>query len=636
MSYYERTYELPQLTEVGYGRMWPAGTHQIVKELVGFRNNREQPGFLSRYEHGINLIRLLWPNDVALYVNYDGVIIWNHFFLDIFKSCCEGKALGLTGCASSGKTFAVAVYAILMFMCRPTRTSIMVSTTAGSDAERRVWGEIKRLHQSACQIFALGTPIEYLKVITFDPSLEIGGKKEVKERDIKNGIMLVPIPGGSEGQRAMGKIIGTKNEIVIWIIDELPHMIANVLDACDNLISNVFFQLVVIGNANRKDDPHGEFCTPRDGWESVTQLTERWIANNGATILNLNGQKSPNFHPLVLNKLGTKDIQDANKSLMPFRYLWNPISDEQLAFKRGLGSVESGRKSLGYVRFAVGFWYGEDTTITILTEAQVLLHKANEPLLDRGWKKSTFLAGFDPGWSAGGDSNELCIGELAWDDREQQYLVVPNNAISLEVQTGNREDFRQNIASRVVDACIAKDIKPENLFMDINGDGGLMLAAITKEWTQKSGTFSQPTGLSSLEPCDDSSEYFNIVTQYWYQAAKAVSTGKLRGFNARSGYAQDLFSRQYESVSKGRMRVEDKKSFKKRKRRSPDAGDSFCYLVEGAKRLGFDISVIEGLSNQNELELESPHGTRAFSQEHSQLDEESYASHQFQMDYDLD
>ena len=141
--FYNYKFKLPELVDSDYGNEWPQGrggitASQVTKELVGFRLNGSRAGFLSRFEHGLNAIRLIWPNEVKLfrvwthYKTGEKVVIWNHYFIRCFKALCSGSYVALTGCSSSGKTFACAVYALLMFISNPIETMIMVSTTPGS------------------------------------------------------------------------------------------------------------------------------------------------------------------------------------------------------------------------------------------------------------------------------------------------------------------------------------------------------------------------------------------------------------------------------------------------------------------------------------------------------------------------
>lgn len=597
MSYFiDRDYgsDFPDIDDHDYGQseLWDrlkkngGNLSQIAKELIGFRLNGKKAGMMSRYKHGLNLLQLLWPKEIALWVDWTDRRtdkthrIYNHCFLEIFKACCNGNRVGLTGAGATGKTFAVAAYAILMFMADPENITIFVSTTSSSDAERRVWGEIKSLHTAASQRFPVGTCIDYLKSITFDPGRELEGRRDVKERDLRNGIILIPIPKGEEGQAAVGKIIGTHQKKLIWIIDELPHMITQILDSEANLMKNMWYQLIGIGNANLKTDPHGKLCEPRAGWKSVSVATESWTSIDGADVVFLHGERTPNYHPAV-----DQAMQEASD--YPFPYLSNEGMNRKVAMRYGRGDETRGRNSIEYIRFGIGFWKGDSSVNRILSPELIYENRAN--LKEVVWGEDGYitLCGADFGFTSGGDKNSATFAKLGRDSDGNQRLVFEEESVIITAQADDRVSFRKLIAKSFVAECKQRGVKPNQFGCDINADGGLMMQEIMREWNT-----TEIVGLSSLEPSTDD-RYANIVTQYWMSMTDVVATGNVRGFNTESNYAADLFEREYRSMLRGLIAVETKKEMKKRIKRSPDCGDSAAYVAHMSIRHGFDISIVE-------------------------------------------
>lgn len=621
-----KTYSLPRITENDYGVSWPSSCEggevdQVTKELRGFANP-EAFGFESRYRHGLRLIQMLWPKEVKLYAvveHYgtgDSEVVWNSYFMDAFAAMCGENRVSLTGCASSGKSFAVAVYCILMFMSAPTETTIMVSTTAGTDAERRIWGEIKVLHSALSDVYPVGTLIEYLKCITFDPRQEIdvrGGEGKLDfKRDLGTGIIVIPIPKGGEGDKALGKVIGTHSPRVIWAIDEMPHMMDGILRPESNLEFNTFYQLIVIGNANRKLDPHGKISEPAGGWESVSMADDGWVAGDGTRVVFLHGERGPNLHPAV-------DPGLTDKSALPFPYLSNRIAIRNVALRNGYGKTDeeriaNGKLTIDYMRFAIGFWYGDDVAQTVLSSAYVKEHGADSEIFEWSHSARVKVAGFDPSFSAGGDKNVLATAEIGSDSKGAQILSI-GKSYAIKATAEARDSFRKEISKSVVDRCVAEGVLPENFFMDISGDGGLMALEINDEWGDRLHRQVRINGISSLEKTgDEDDRYFDIVTKLWFQVQRAVATGRMRGFDIRSDYAKDLFERMYESVGRGVVRIEPKGNkkttagggFRARMGRSSDDGDAFVYCLEGAKRRGFSLSAhpvdIVGAGRRREIE----------------------------------
>ena len=71
-----------------YGLGFPAEMNQLMRELTLFRETWNGPvaTSLERWEHGINIVRMLWSNDhVKLHAKCQGYTIWNTYFLNTFK-----------------------------------------------------------------------------------------------------------------------------------------------------------------------------------------------------------------------------------------------------------------------------------------------------------------------------------------------------------------------------------------------------------------------------------------------------------------------------------------------------------------------------------------------------------------------
>lgn len=581
-------FTLPKIIENDYGRIWPNGTPQHIKELSGFRSNGGE-GYDTRLRHGLRLVRMLWPDQVSLYkkvVHYktgETVIVWNSFFMRTFRACCENKRLALTGCSSSGKTFGVSVYALLLFMSNPKNSTIMISTTSGSDSERRVWGEIKDLHNALPDEARVGTLIDYLKVITFDPGKELMGSRDVRERDIGSGVMLIPIPDGSEGEKALGKIIGTKQKdgFVVWIIDELPNMMEGVLRGESNLLSNPWFQCIGIGNAKAKTDPHGAMCEPMDGWQSVNESMDEWDGKSGTKVLFFHGERSPNYHPAV-------DPNLPDRGGLPFPYLSNRIFVREVAGLNGRGDEDLGRQTIDFLRFAIGFWPGDSVSNVIVSEQMVRSKKADNLNVSWGQEPLKKVAGFDPAWTSGGDSCELSVGTIGKENGKMIVLCQKDTIRFISRVKGSgeekNEEFRRDISNQVVDYCRENKILPENFGMDTSGDGALMYREIVRAWGS-----SEVVAISSMEKARNP-KYKDRVTQYWYQCADAILSGSVKGFSLSSRYFRDLSRRTYNAIGLGIVKVEKKSDFKKRFKYSPDCGDAFSYMMEMAVRNGLEIS----------------------------------------------
>jgi len=598
-----KEYKIPDITKpLDYGGNWPEGTSQLAKELCGFSNSfkkGKRGNFKSRYYHGLKIIQMLWPNEVEIFKviklpSGKKVRIYNNYFLDVFKFLCKNRNAALTGPASSAKTFGTAIYCLLCFYSSPTDTTVLISTTSGSASERRVWADIKSLHDSS-QFeengfeTKYGTIIPYLKCITFDPS---GGKDKKEVRDLRNGVIVIPIANDSNGDKALETIMGTKNSRVIWVVDELPVMPKGTIRGRTSLISNPYFQFIGIGNAYRKLDQHGSLCQPKRGW-AVYKLSilekkriEEW---DGATckVLFLHGKRSPNFSPLLneiheihenrilqLTEDGDTEIEITPEDY-PFPYLANPFTEEQIAISNDpiQGKIEVGRKTIDYMRYAIGYWMDAGQENVVMTPEQVQQAGADAPLdIYSGEYDIDKFAALDPAFTIGGDKCILAVMNRGRDTKGEYQFSITTEEVIPTVEEG--EDFKDRLAYCTAKRLYDLGIKPDCFGIDASGDGGIIAQYIMKYLKVFYGDDAMSIILiSSLGKADDS-RWYNKVTEFWMNCAKALSIGEWREFDTMSGYAQDFFQRTFENVGRDVKQLLPKKKFKELFGHSPD-----CFIA---------------------------------------------------------
>ena len=574
-----------------YGIKWPVvngwQTSQLVKELYCIKLSRipsKNTGVRGTFYHMINAVRMLWDETIDIFaiasqdITYTGKDekVFNTYFLNALSFCCRNKSCCLTGPASAAKTFAVSVYNLVSYYSDPCSTMCMISTTSGAASEARIWGDIKELHRTArfdlhsMRRADMGVIIDYLKCLTFDPDVPMNPSDDssgASSRDLRNGVQVIPIPKDSKGEQALNTIMGRKNSFVFWSIDELPAMMDGVLRPRSNLIHNPFCQIIGIGNAHVKTDPHGVACRPRGGWKNK-DINENgskvWEAET-LDVIYLDGEESPNDSPLIDQ---SKVVVSLN---FPFPYLSNSLSRRETAKVNGNGDIERGKLTIDYMRFAKGFWYGSSVENTIISDEFVESYNADDVPLPYKDGRFDSYASLDPGWASGGDANSVTIIKCGVNVHGRPQIEVENESLQISPLSTDRGEYRRLVAKELVRILKGRKVRINNFCIDINGDGGLMLAAITEEYGE-----SGAMGLSSLEP-SSSDKYADRVTQYWFSVREMIETGFVRGFNLNSNYSEDLKSRRFSSVTQGKVKVETKKEMKKRIHRSPDNGDSFSY-----------------------------------------------------------
>ena len=476
----------------------------------------------------------------------------------------------LTGPASAAKTFGVSVYMLCSYYASPTEAMGMISTTSGAASEGRIWGDVKRLHRLAqfdknrISRDGMGKIVDYLKCVTFDVTEGDGG---AGQRDLRNGIQVIPISKDAKGEAALDTIMGRKNTFVYWVVDELPAMMDNVLRPRRNIESNPFCQIIGIGNANKKSDPHGKACEPLNGWSDPACLPDKSKVWKGKLydVMFLSGEESPNDSILIDQSKIERKIN------YPFPYLANRISRNAIAKDAGYGDIERGKFTNDYNRFGLGYWYSSTMDNTIVTDEFVDFNNASQPPVSFNSSGFHTYAAMDPAWASGGDDCSVTFIKCGIDAFHNPQIEIAGESLSISPLVSEREEFRKAVAKEFVKLCKERGVQIRDAGMDTNGDGALLYKEVISEWKQ-----SGLQALPSLEPATNKM-YVNRVTEYWFATRDLISTGFVRGFDKESNYANDLKARLYSSVGKGLVCVEKKKDMKIRIGRSPDHGDSFSY-----------------------------------------------------------
>lgn len=564
---------LDDVAQDDYGVQWPSGTLQYFKELYAY-----SVGGMDGHEaawHMINAIKLDLPHIIMA---KDGYI--NTTFLRVVYEWVLEPDLAIAGAASSGKTLPVAVCIYEDWKAAPSTTLSFVCTTSLGASEDRIWGAIVKQFNN-CK-YPCGTYIAHKYVISWDNL-----SPDASDRDYNAAIKALAIPPGEEGRKAVDTTRGRKNKRVRMVFDELPEMGGYATMALVNLESNsgeTELRATYIGNPHLKSDAHGQMCEPSDarGWKSIDKTTEKWKTRTGVGIF-MNGEWSPNF-------------QAPPGEPIPFPFLTNRIT-----LKKMLKRCHGNRESIEYYRNAVGFWPDSSVSQTVLSLEIIEQKEADKRTKWKGTGRKK-VGGFDTGFSRGGDLCVLQIGEVGLNVQSRNVLQHFKEYIIMPPASGV---FEEEIARQLVDICIAENLHPDNLGMDISSDGGKVYREIVRYWLNLGNKkAANVAALSSMgKPSDRivsnvdsrkcSEAYDRKVTEYWMMVREGVMTQNIMGIPLVEGeeneLVDELCSRLYEIKSK-KFCVETKDDMKERIKKSPDRADAFAYMVEMARRIGLSFT----------------------------------------------
>ena len=97
-----------------YGYEWQTGTDPLMLEFKMIRMADEKP----KTVHYLAAHKLIWPDDAQ-----------HRWFVLGMKTIVENKVSVFLGCASSSKTYIMAVHALIDFFCFPETSLALVSST---------------------------------------------------------------------------------------------------------------------------------------------------------------------------------------------------------------------------------------------------------------------------------------------------------------------------------------------------------------------------------------------------------------------------------------------------------------------------------------------------------------------------
>lgn len=589
-----------------YGTRWRGGVgleYDIEIEIACIRKGGKWqsaygPAGLGLAEHYKRLDRLLWPTDV-----------WDEWDEMIDTELCAGGVVGLAGGSSSGKTHGMAKFALKLYVCFPDSTTILISSTTLESLDRRIWGEILKYWKMAKERYPNfpGVLTESRREITTDG-------KEIEGRDRRNGIKGVAAKKGNQWV-GLGDLIGTKNAHVALLSDESGMMPPGFFDSGGNLRSNDWFLQAAAGNPKDPLDSFGQLCEPKSGWDQLVQeKTQIWKTRDPlGRVIRLDGTDCPNL------KYGPG--KEPCKSKLTWRY------------------VKEIEQTYGKDSWKWDMWIRARFPINVMSKRLFIrkfcerFRAFNEPEWTEG--RVTKLMSLDAAFGAiGGDrcvAMELRFGptqdsqatgegvSVSVDSRgrlilggaTKQRLALVKTFI-VPVVSGGQILPTFQIVNWCKHYCEENDISPSHFFFDASMRGELV-AAFMQSWSTQVVAIDfggqcteRPDPENPAKKARDS--YWKFVTELAFALRAVIAADQFRGMTL--DVVREAEMRAWDQVSQGgssRVIIESKTETKERMGWSPDCLDCLETGVEGARRLGFQISKLghnltRSSSGQNELE----------------------------------
>lgn len=530
-----------------YGREFPLGTSLLDIELVAYRFGFDvETGGLGKAAHFKRIVQHLWGKDSRKQ------FIWHPWADDMNEEACRHHYLGVSGSGSSGKTDFFAVKGIVDYICAPQNTLVLMTSTSLKEARKRIWG--------ACLDYWSAVPGLPGKVIDSMGliRLQTGDGKAKEKFSDRCGISLIAAEKKQE-REAIGKLIGLKQQRLIFIGDEMPELSEAILEACyTNLSLNPEFWLFALGNFKSIYDPFGQFTKPKGGWGSITVDDREWETERGLC-LHFDALQSPNW------------IAGENK--------WPIIKVESIQ----AAIDHEGMESPGFWRMFRSFPCPGGSEQGIYSEADIIKFKAEEIPIWEGGKIR--VAGLDPSFTLGGDRAPLVFGWYGRDSLGRMVICADKEVVLSADVTKKEEPFSYQIARQFRDVCEAEGCLPENAAYDRTGAGGPFGDIVAEEWSPKvlgvqfGGKASElPFSALASEPAVN--KCANRVSELWWIGLEFLRNRQLKGIFP--SLAREMCARQYETEKGGqlRLKVESKEDMRSRIGKSPDTADAFFIMID--------------------------------------------------------
>lgn len=344
------------------------------------------------------------------------------------------------------------------------------------------------------------------------------------------------------------------------------------------------FKGVFVGNPIGEGDPLDKLAEPLEGWDSLPEVTKTstWKNRMGGTTINLVGSDSP-------------AIRHPGK----YPYLIDQSDIDYIVGYWGRDSAEYWNQAEGVRRPGVSLR-------RVVTRDMVNKFGAQDEVV---WSVKPTIKGYAIDASYGGDR---CIGgpfEFGADINGHQVIsfgkpkVIPIKIYPKNTPEDQRILPEDQIAEYAKADCEALSIPSANVFHDATGRGSLG-SAFARLWRHDTnpiefGGSATPRPVLSdlfiydeklkqkrLKRCDE--HYSKFVSELWFSVRYVIEGRQSR--NLPNEAVDELCAREWKRVRGDRIEVESKEDMKPRFGRSPDIGDWVSIAVEGARRLGFQIT----------------------------------------------
>jgi hypothetical protein len=464
-------------------------------------------------------------------------------------------------------SFDYAKIAWLFWLANPSNRAVVIASTTLDSLSGRIWGYLSNLRQE------MTLPLQHTYFRGKPP------KVLYNREDTIHGIFAVAAKKGDDATAISNWIGRHPKKGLMLILDEGPDLPVSILGAVPNLEGNQeFFQCAIIGNSLSKFDLHGSLSTPEDGWNSVdpkTMTKWRTTQKNGVCLF-----FSCYDSPAIREK-------DPSRKIELEKFLINRSGIEEAKITYGEGSES-------FYRFILGFWAGDASDETVISESFLAEYGVRKTAHWSGLHQLHVVGGLDPAFSSGGDSCILRLavlgqdiaGNIVMDYRGEDLLF------RIDINAKKKESVEKQIAKGVLKIMDRFNMSLSDLAIDCNGQG----RALGEVLRLTAGTIEEPFKIYSVKFGRQGTDSFDVTIkttlELWTDFREFITHDQIRGLDLTA--MRQLTSRLVE-VKGTKRTLESKVEYRKRMgailpslAKSPDEADSAALALQAAKlRYGF-------------------------------------------------
>lgn len=539
-----------------YGLLWPLESTDLSIELACYRDPAKYPTGNTGEGHLRNAFKIVWPN-----------FKWNDWCDRMIWAWCNYRLIIVIGHTRASKSYFFAFVALLDYLAAPRETATTFTTTKFDALKIRMWGDLMRAIETSS--------IRDTIALTFK-STSTQNEMTVKYRgSAADDKFMIQGVATDSADKSAGKIRGQHADRRRIFGDEAQDIAPAMFMAILNAMSAPDFKGVLLTNPVEKISDFGEWCKPKNGWDSIHDTDLQWeLEKPHGICLHFDGLQSPNIR--------------AGRTLFPYMLTEEYVNNIK---------ASKGEDSLEWWMYIRGF-FPPDGMVAKIWPSATIERARNDETFDYA---PTPFGTLDPAFDHDNCAVHFGVmGKL----RGEKWCAAFRETVVVKVKVSPGEPEKDyQIARECIRLCKERNIKPEDFIMDMTGNARGIYAIMRNEWvpgkqSDVQGIYyggeatERPLRLDDPLPACDQVKYF--VTELWFRASYLARDGMIVGLqNTDKRTAEDLNSRRYTIKNFGDRKLmvaESKDEMKKRIGRSPDFGDAACGVAELMMRKGMIAS----------------------------------------------